>query len=159
MASCPSTFYPSILNTTYICLKCISPCLTCLSSTQCLTCVSPYLYYEITFTCLTDCPITHYKVNSTCTPCSIPCATCISSLICLSCSVGYFSNGSCLTTCPNGTFQDSTNNLCSNCDSKCASCEGSSTYCLFCNSPYLLFGSSCLTKCLSSIYYVDNNTC
>ena len=77
----------------------------------------------------------------------------------MSCSVGYFSNRSCLTTCPIGTFQDSTNNLCSNCDSKCASCEGSSTYCLSCNSPFLLFGSSCLSKCLSSIYYVESNTC
>lgn len=45
VASCPVTFYPSTLNTSYSCLKCIAPCLNCISSTQCLTCVAPYLYY------------------------------------------------------------------------------------------------------------------
>jgi hypothetical protein len=45
VASCPSTFYPFTQNNTYICLKCVSPCLTCLSPTQCLTCLSPFLYY------------------------------------------------------------------------------------------------------------------
>ncbi len=141
--ACPPKYYATTTSSLYICSVCLEPCLTCLSPTQCLTCITPYYYYEIGLACLTVCPNTHYPVDSSCSPCSAPCSTCLNQTTCLTCSIGYYHLGHCSANCPTGTFRNSSGNICSPCDSACMTCEGTSSFCLSCNSAYLLLGSSC----------------
>lgn len=157
--TCPDGFFSVEVNSTYRCEKCMGLCLNCLSSTQCLTCQSPYIYYDIDFQCLLACPSTHYELNYVCKLCLAPCMTCLDASTCLSCSIGYYYNGTCLASCPQGTYANTTAGSCDVCASQCLSCEGSPSFCLTCVSPYLLFESSCLLGCPSALYYQLESLC
>lgn len=71
LSSCPSTFYNE--NSTFSCLKCLSPCETCLNSSihSCQSCLSPFIYYN--FDCLSNCPAGYYQSGYNCVQCVSPC--------------------------------------------------------------------------------------
>lgn len=47
---------------------------------------------------------------------------------CLSCNSGRFlTSKKCLTSCPDGTWADSSSNKCTNCDDTCSTCWGAGT--------------------------------
>lgn len=55
------------------------------------------------------------------------CKTCYDdNSVCDSCVTGYFFNEiteECVNSCPNGYFEDSSNNKCTKCDSICLTCD------------------------------------
>jgi len=56
-------------------------------------------------------------------------------------------NNTCPTTCPNGRWENSTNNNCDLCTPPCATCGISGTDCLSCNTGRNLIGNECLSNC------------
>lgn len=65
---------------------------------------------------------------------------------CTSCSSGYFlSSGSCVTSCPGGTYPDSVTNACLSCDLSCTDCAGGTNAdCSSCNANYYSSSGLCL---------------
>jgi hypothetical protein len=58
---------------------------------------------------------------------------------CTSCGSGNFLiNNICDTQCPDGTFEDTINNICAICDSPCVNCENNATTCTSCSSGHFL---------------------
>jgi hypothetical protein len=66
-------------------------------------------------------------------------------------TANYSYNGSCWTTCPNGTYVTFTGVTCAACAQVCFTCSSTSTTCLTCKSSYH-YGSTCLTVCPSGFY-------
>ncbi|KAJ6572174.1 insulin-like growth factor binding protein [Mycena capillaripes] len=90
--------------------------------------------------------------GSKCTSCKIPNFSSISTvnqLQCTGCVPGFFlSNGKCVPSCPSGQFVSPQDNLtCTACDSSCASCTGSATFCLTCASNQLAASGKCVSTC------------
>ena len=97
-----------------------------------------------------------------CAPCSNNCNLCSTNenncIFCKSPNLLY--TDVCVAACPNGSYQDSasvvnigTIGICSNCDSTCATCDGStSSDCLSCNINHYLDGNSCVSSCPSTKY-------
>lgn len=91
-----------------------------------------YLVYGTT-TCSVGCPSNQYS-NSTvlkCLLCDNNCKTCVtSSGNCLTCGFSalginlYLFNNSCLSSCPNKFWPNSTSNECDGCNPGCAICTG-----------------------------------
>ena len=83
-SQCPLYFYPS---TTYQCLACQPPCLTCTAPNVCLGCTNGTFKYG--HSCINSCPAdftVENLINRTCDPCSSICATCQSTVDnCTSC--------------------------------------------------------------------------
>ncbi|CAG9310633.1 unnamed protein product [Blepharisma stoltei] len=123
---------------------CSTDCKTCAgtSGTQCYSCKNPSSKpILLGYSCVATCPDGYYLTSSTpltCLSCYYTCKTCLGpqSSDCTSCESGYYkSGGSCVTPCPSGSTLNS-NNICVNdnaCTSPCASCSGSSTFCLSCD--------------------------
>ncbi|KAJ4493256.1 hypothetical protein C8R41DRAFT_951206 [Lentinula lateritia] len=87
-----------------------------------------------------------------CTSCGISgftTASTVNQLQCTGCLPGLFlSNGSCVGSCPAGTFISSqANTTCSVCDSSCSTCAGSSTFCLTCANGELASNGQCVSTC------------
>ena len=112
--------------------------------------------------------------------CGPKCTTCaypnfnqtvhFSELQCTGCLPGFvLSKGSCISSCPSGTFLSPSDNLtctgalpwfrenriASNtailaCDPSCTTCTGSSTFCLTCSNNQLSFGGKCVSSCPSN---------
>lgn len=101
--------------------------------------------------------------------CDTSCNVCADSTNsqCSSCNSGYFlqpSSTICLSTCTTGYYGNTTNGICTLCDTSCSTCTGASnTQCPSCNSGYYLQPSSttCLSTCPSTNYYPNSttNTC
>jgi hypothetical protein len=92
-----------------------------------------------------------------CTSCGIPAfsiASTIDQVQCTGCVPGFvLNNGSCVESCPSGTFLDPKDNItCTACDSSCGTCAGSSTFCLTCSSNKLASGGACVTSCSSNTF-------
>ncbi len=76
LSGCPNQMYPDSSNS-YICTYCVSPCVTCTSSTSCSSCISGR--YLLGTSCGTSCPTGLYIPNPStnkCDPCDTSCATC-----------------------------------------------------------------------------------
>lgn len=76
LSACPTRMYGNTLLNNQ-CTACVSPCLTCTSSTACLSCVAGS--YLLGTSCGTSCPLGTYIANPTtnnCDPCSTSCLTC-----------------------------------------------------------------------------------
>ena len=70
--------------------QCVSPCLTCSSSSSCNSCVDGF-----------------YLSGISCLPCSTICPTCNSSTICTSCDIGYelnLTDDTCNSICGDGMW-------------------------------------------------------
>ncbi|PBK76440.1 growth factor receptor domain-containing protein [Armillaria solidipes] len=91
----------------------------------------------------TSCEIQNFSVAST-----------VDELKCTGCIPGSFlSNGQCIDSCPTGTFVSPKDNVtCTNCDSSCSTCSGSSTFCLTCPNNQLASDGSCVSSCPSGTF-------
>ncbi|KAH9984463.1 insulin-like growth factor binding protein [Russula vinacea] len=90
-----------------------------------------------------------------CTSCGIPnfnVASTINQLQCAACLPGFvLSNGTCVGSCPSGTFLSPTDNLtCTACSSQCGTCVGAADFCLTCNGGQLASGGKCVSSCPSN---------
>ena len=78
------------------------------------------------------------------------------------CSPAEFTyQGSCLTSCPSGTYEDNVAMTCEDCVSPCQNCTGpASTECSSCPNGRFLDGTSCLISCPAGKYgNTVTNTC
>jgi proprotein convertase subtilisin/kexin type 5 len=152
-----------------VCTACTGPCATCSGAiTYCLSCTSGNVLYYTEATCSAHCPDGEYDGGSgACKPCAIYCKTCSSSALdCQSCKslggVGYYLSGtSCLISCPEGTFKNSSALTCDVCPSGCPSCFGPTLAdCYSCTSNatdtfYLVYGTSTCGACPDGQYAVN----
>jgi proprotein convertase subtilisin/kexin type 5 len=104
-----------------ICFACIRDCLTCSDETTCDVCDTDNNYVLIP--------------NNTCQNCGYGCSTCTNALVCTACSIGYYnpSTKTCLSSCPDYTFENNANKQCDACAFGCHTCS-SSTNCISCDS-------------------------
>ena len=194
-STCPESYWEDTANK--LCSPCYvagSPtsnsqsCKTCSGNpTACSTCYSGIFFHSMSQECLLFCPTGWYgdSTTYTCVQCyqgtaSSPekaCQTCngSSSSDCLSCqdSSTYLYQGTCLDSCPPGTYPDSTTMTCKPCFQgvvglypayACLTCNGpNSNNCLSCSDGYYFYppNSTCLQKCPLFGWYSDsqNNTC
>lgn len=173
LVTCPSgSFGTTDGSGNLVCSSCTGPCATCKDSgTTCLSCTSGNVLYYTEATCSNSCPNGEYDGGSQkCKPCSIYCQTCTNSASnCQSCKslggIGYYLNGtSCIATCPDGTFKNTSTLKCDSCPSACATCFGSAlTKCYSCkndgtNNYYLLYGTyTCNQTCSAGQYAVNSS--
>ena len=119
---CPSGMYGDTSGAAPVCSTCSSPCLTCTSLNNCITCDTGNKLLYGQQTCQSSCLLGQYDDgNGRCQKCSIYCSNCTGSADnCLNCTilggVGYYLSGSsCIATCPNGTYANTSTLECSAC--------------------------------------------
>ena len=178
LLSCPIKFWGNIA--TRSCDACHAACTSCTSSglNSCQACgnISSTIYYKFigADTCNTSCPDGQF-INASypnfCQKCSPNCITCInSSDTCtnVNCSKNYYYlNNSCLATCPDNYYTDTTLRKCIQCTAGCQSCFASGlTSCTKCNAVstvqyYLQIGvTTCSSSCNTGEYkYNLTNQC
>ncbi|KAF7291999.1 Growth factor receptor domain-containing protein [Mycena indigotica] len=154
------------------CSPCSPSCKTCTGGTSndCVLCASGT--FTLNNTCVSAdtngvCQGTSLIANnnkaecdscgSKCTSCKIPnfnSASTVNQLQCTGCITGFvLSNGTCVPECPAGTFLSPQDNLtCTACDSSCATCSGSSNFCLSCGSNQLASDGKCVASCPSNTF-------
>ena len=120
--------------------------------------------------CVKECPEGYYYSGGECAQCNPNCKTCDPNNkdICTTCppNAKYFIShlNKCTATCPDGTYLDVMNNVCSKCVSPCKTCF-SKTQCISCDqdpsNSLKLFVSSqklCVNTCpIGSTVQVDSN--
>lgn len=112
-----------------MCTNCPQTCQSCQSTSVCLTCITNAAFSNQTKQCYLFC-----------NPSAI-----------------YSYNGTCFSSCPNGTYLDYTNINCQACNSICSTCSFSATNCTSCSSKYL-YNFTCLSQCPTNMYG-SNGTC
>ena len=137
ISQCPNGYYNRTQDNS--CQKCDSSCLQCVNQTvsDCTKCDDGLYVSGIPF--------------GACLTCDFNCKTCnISSTNCTSCTSPAYLNlidNTCENSCPDGYYKDSTNStnpICSKCDSSCSKCSGSgSSNCLTCNDGYYISAGLC----------------
>ncbi|KNZ75690.1 Proprotein convertase subtilisin/kexin type 5 [Termitomyces sp. J132] len=154
------------------CTRCASSCDKCTGGTSndCIVCASGL--YSLNGACVsadsngicsgTNMIADNNKVecdacDAKCTSCKIPNFTSISTanlVQCTGCLPGFFlSNGSCVESCPSGTFVSPQDHLtCIPCDSSCGTCAGFATFCLTCPSNQLASNGKCVSTCPSGTF-------
>ncbi|EPS98400.1 hypothetical protein FOMPIDRAFT_1031549 [Fomitopsis schrenkii] len=152
------------------CEQCSSLCQTCngATSNNCIICATGS--YKLNGSCVTTsssgvCENSNMIANNNkhecdscpakCTTCGIPNFTTASTLNqaqCTGCLPGFvLSNGSCIESCPSGTFLSPKDNLtCTACDSSCKTCAGSADFCLSCSNNQLASNGTCVSSCPSN---------
>lgn len=140
---CPNGTLAVNQSSSGLCQTCTSPCLTCVNSlSNCTSCAvngSQMYFYNNSCYNSSQCPEKTYQNNqtSTCSSCVASCGACSSLTVCLSCSSGLYLNlnGSCLSTCSNGTvaLNSSSGGNCLVCSYPCVLCSSSPTYCNSCS--------------------------
>lgn len=146
------------------CTLCPSQCIECISLTECSLCKSGFFLHIST--CGSTCPA-HFFKNSTsnaCEMCDAICHECKDNFPtnCTSCSAGRFhfkALDQCLLECPQGFFEDFSNNNCSSCNVLCEDCSGPADYhCIACREGKFLHlnqengFSSCLNGCPAGLF-------
>lgn len=143
-----------------ICKACESPCLTCDKSTEvyCKECIVNFVL-EQNGKC--NCPKTagYYELTGpvACLRCNDVCQTCTNNSMngCVTCKAGYRLNpapslneANCVQACPEDSFFDEINLVCTNCNQQCLACTSSAAdACLSCHQGRGLFGKTCLEVC------------
>ena len=101
VTTCPTTYYYNAttlltINTINVnvsqCVRCVPPCLTCLSQSACLSCMLGYKYNSLQHICSSTCSVSLF-FNSTisdCQPCSPNCLMCSSATFCYSCNTSTY---------------------------------------------------------------------
>ncbi|KAH9842471.1 uncharacterized protein C8Q71DRAFT_801907 [Rhodofomes roseus] len=152
------------------CEQCSSLCQTCTGATSndCIICATGS--YRFNGSCLSAsssgvCENSNMIANNNkhecdscsakCTKCEIPNFTTASTTNqaqCTGCVAGFvLSNGTCIESCPTGTFLSPKDNLtCTACDSSCGTCAGSSDFCLTCTNNQLASNGTCTSSCPSN---------
>jgi hypothetical protein len=151
VTQCPEGYYLEDKK----CLKCVSPCVKCLSKDKCLTCISDFNYFTGTLSCLTTCPDGWYPDDLLCQKCGDTCSTCIKKDICLKCAQGlFFMDDACLNTCPEGYFPDYKGN-CSQCSFGCLTCIDTNT-CTKCVPDMNIVAGRCIKDCSRGTFPLNN---
>ncbi|XP_031505761.1 uncharacterized protein LOC116268094 [Nymphaea colorata] len=166
---CPGgTYGGTDANGDPACVGCHSDCATCngAGASACLTCSSARLIYG-TNTCGSCASGTYADSATTCAQCNTNCATCDTSATnCLTCGLissqqSYlYSDNKCYTTCPAGSYKDSSSGsyLCTACPAGCAQCSlvTGNVECTLCTSvagvQFYLESKSCSSSCSSGKY-------
>ncbi|KZT74043.1 hypothetical protein DAEQUDRAFT_807755 [Daedalea quercina L-15889] len=152
------------------CEQCSSLCQTCngATSNDCIICATGS--YKLNGSCVSTsssgvCEDSNMIANNNkhecdscpakCTTCEIPNFTTASTTNqaqCTGCIAGYvLANGSCVESCPSGTFLSPKDNLtCTACDSSCETCAGSADFCLSCTNNQLASNGTCVSSCPSN---------
>lgn len=136
----------------YTCLGCSDNCNTCLSPTNCSACSAGYFMYNYQCYAGDQCPETTFPntgvTPNKCSACSSQCSSCTSAAVCTKCSTNYYLYQSACyssTTCPAGTFPDTSEPVykCSACQiENCIQCS-SLTQCAACDTGYYLYTGRC----------------
>ncbi|KAL4512760.1 hypothetical protein ABPG72_017445 [Tetrahymena utriculariae] len=71
----------------------------------------------------------------------------------------YLYKQSCITSPYNGIYCQNNPNVCFDCDSKCLTCQNSSTYCLKCVSPLYFYQNKCFDSIQPGTFCGLNNIC
>jgi len=151
-----------------ICLPCLAPCYTCISSTSCISCISDYIINGTI--CQQNCAPGYYKYVITvsydneaegqnfqnfiqCRSCNLACQLCTdSSSNCQICNEGYVLYGNqCVINCPIGTYNSTTDYTCHPCSAFCLVCNNSNS-CLACTNNTVLHQGTCLPLCPQGFY-------
>ncbi|PPR01948.1 hypothetical protein CVT24_011097 [Panaeolus cyanescens] len=151
-----------------VCTSCPNTCGSCTggSPNDCLTC-APGLYM-LNGACVSAnadgiCQGSNQIANNVkvaCDTCGAKCTACripgfgptstVDSKQCTACIPGTFlSNGQCIDACPAGTTVSQDGFTCIPCDSGCATCAGSPSFCLTCTSNLVAAGGRCVSSCPS----------
>ena len=173
-SACTSCVSPKIVNRGYCllpcpsgqydnggqCRLCNSNCQECIISPALCTSCGPGQFLAGT-NCYSHCPTGYYKLPNSpkCRACGSGCSTCSGPYDnqCLECTSGLlYINGFCVSACPEGFFQNGTN--CTECDSNCLKCSGSSANCTACTEKSFLQNAACVNSC-SYGYYFQNQAC
>ncbi|XP_028407122.1 antigen WC1.1-like [Dendronephthya gigantea] len=105
--------------------------------------------------CMEDCPDgTFQNKQNQCELCNRKCLTCAKGPeSCLDCRKTFFHNGTtCVRTCPDGTYPNTTVRACLSCNKECMTCDGRPDVCLSCVPPLVQKGSYCGKKCPDGTY-------
>ncbi|KAL4486853.1 hypothetical protein ABPG72_009617 [Tetrahymena utriculariae] len=174
-ATCPKQYYQK----QQMCIRCADPnCQECdnLQPNKCTSCFSEgrfYFFQKEEGKCVDKCSSDEYLSNNECIKCSkkygsncsdcnnTKCIKCYDTSFFISISDGY----SCVSTCPQGEYGDSSTQKCSKCkNKKCNQCDPKdSSKCLSCvkdskGYPYL-YEKDCIKQCLPKFYFNDDNIC
>lgn len=147
---------------------------TCVTS-----CVSPYFGFMQTGKCELGCPQTYYSDanTSSCLACPAGCLYCYATN-CSSCQQGYVYSsqtascskacsainvyynvdGTCVATCPSGTFLLADLVTCQECSKDCLTCQNIGTNCTACFSKFW-YNYMCVVNCPTNYYADSNNKC
>lgn len=149
---CPKGFYADLIQ-----MKCLScqasgfNCLECLSKTKCVSCVVGFSL--LASSCVAACPDGYFSNGTVCSKCYYRCRTCSLTVDnCTSCAIGFLTNGTCLNTCPFGTYAELSSMSCQSCTAPCSSCANSSAACTSCISGSLIYSGQCLQTCPNGSY-------
>lgn len=152
LPKCPEAYYYPAENPK-VCLTCPVGCFTCTSNSVCQSCQDSY--YAYLSICIAKCPSRYYTnyVSMSCGMCDPACLECIGNSLsdCTVCANGQlvyinsFGIGSCINSCPDGTYQTPT--TCSYCMPTCKTCYNNST-CSSCLPGYYLTSNlNCSSTC------------
>jgi proprotein convertase subtilisin/kexin type 5 len=107
------------------------------------------------------CSLQYYADTNGCSPCITDCSVCTGPTGCTTCTANhYLYSNTCVLTCPDGFTTSNNPNICYQCDSTCATCNGpSSSQCTTCSGlNYLTPSGTCSLTCPAS-FYGSNNLC
>ena len=171
--SCGSGMYLNVSS--QICMSCHTSCLNCTGPmvNQCTACASAAFLYM--GQCVTSCPsgtamVNNYKTNSVnCQACPSNCQQCTYSttngLNCSVCASSYYLiNGTCLASCPAGTYPSPQTISCIDCGiANCQTCTFNASFqvqCTTCQSGYLMVTDQkiCVSSCPSG-YTKTGSSC
>ena len=146
--ACPVGYYSNDVNE---CKKCNTDlCSTCSDSGKtCQQCTGKLVIFENS--CVEKCPSGHRSNGTYCESCLVDnCDKCTNDRqICNKCKSNFFklSDTKCSETCPDGTYELPSEQLCPSCDSDCLKCF-SSTRCYECKQNFFLReDDTCNTSC------------
>lgn len=137
-----------------MCYACLAPCLTCISEYTCSSCSFGGL---LNGSCLSDCPYGYYLTNNNiCSKCDAICGGCVGiSNNCTECPNGKYLTKylnqistyqlTCSSSCMDGYFASSSLSQCIPCSSLCLTCNITTSNCISCASPLILYGSTCIS--------------
>jgi len=127
--TCVSSCESGYMGNSGSCLKCDSSCSSCngLSSTDCLTCVNAN-FFLLNGACVAQCTSPYWGITA---------------------------NKRCVNDCGIGSFGESLERICKNCDSSCKTCNGITNYnCTSCFGSQLLEEGTCVESCTTG-YFSD----
>ncbi|KZS13967.1 furin-like protease 2 [Daphnia magna] len=171
---CPEGFWSHGLSGSKQCLPCPPGCEACSLKENgfdlvCSRCADQWVLDVSTLLCLNPsaniCPEGEYVVEGKCYPCHGSCSECSgsSSSQCTHCSNRTMHLGSCLESCPQGTFVEAGSvdsrhiEFCRPCPHACAQCD-SMDHCTECLGALHLQNGRCLASCEDG-YYSDRGVC
>ncbi len=111
-----------------------------------------------TLECVEKCPLEFYESLGMCYECPPLCAECDREHVCSRCLSSFlFLNGTCHTSCPEGTFASS-DSMCISCHQSCLTCDGPhDNSCMGCHPQFVLKEGMCImrdaTSCLNGEYF------